>query len=262
MPALPPLGLLVAFLAPGAPPLADAEARLYRVWDPATLAPLVLAAVRVESRRLTLDAKAPGRSRPVEFRLRLWTNRTALLLDTTESFPLTVGPRWSDTVRVLPGSEGITGWTLLARHRSRGLLPSRVHDTPPLRGTTPMLSDIVISQGTTGTGWSTADGPVEASPHADFTRDRLLETFVQIRSRFALPGLQVRMTATRLRGGRPEPRQWLSLTTALSLQSGLTEQRRALDLREFPAGDWRISVELLTPAGREITAEWTDFRLR
>src|SRR5690606_27424073 len=60
MPALPPLGLLVAFLAPGAPPLADAEARLYRVWDPATLAPLVLAAVRVESRRLTLDAKAPG----------------------------------------------------------------------------------------------------------------------------------------------------------------------------------------------------------
>ena len=262
MPALPPLGLLLAFLAPGAPPLADAEARLYRVWDPATLAPLVLAAVRVESRRLTLDAKAPGRSRPVEFRLRLWTNRTALLLDTTESFPLTVGPRWSDTVRVLPGSEGITGWTLLAGHRSRGLLPSRVHDTPPLRGTTPMLSDIVISQGTTGTGWSTADGPVEASPHADFTRDRLLETFVQIRSRFALPGLQVRMTATRLRGGRPEPRQWLSLTTALSLQSGLTEQRRALDLREFPAGDWRISVELLTPAGREITAEWTDFRLR
>ena len=237
-------------------------ARLHRLRDPANDAPLAL--ITYALRLGDLDVDAAGTAR-VALTVRWWDTEDGRLRDTTLTRQHVV-PTGADTTRsltgfvTLPGSDGITTWSLVATQADRRGRSTGADETP-LAASTTRLSDLVLGGEGSGLVWRLHGEPLMIAPLGRIDRSRPATLYYQVQSDVARDSLFTRIIMTRARGLTPGTRADIDIRIPATLAAGLNEFIPEFDVSLLAAGEYRLEVVITDSGGATITRRATTITL-
>lgn len=222
-------------------------ATLSRVWDPASGA--TLAVVPYALRLGDLEIDPDSNTATIDLAVRQW-NPVITAWQATELTRQLRIPSSRDKdafvtgFLVVPSTEGVSAWSLVAGQGTDRLGRSFADRIPPLATGPLAISDVVLGTASQGQRWQTTGGrTVPLGPLGAYDRKQPVAVYWQTDSERGR--VKVRTTIRLLRTDRKGvPSVALEVATEGELNSGFTEYQREVGVAQLDAGSYRLEVEL------------------
>jgi hypothetical protein len=225
------------------------QARLHRLWDPLSGAPLALVTYAVPSKDLAIETQDMLRTTSLDIAIRQWDPGQNAWRDTTVTRRFTVPdtnvrrPTLTGFV-VLPSSPGVSSWSVVvsqpAQRRGRDYDVS----TPGLGHGDIELSDLVLGSAAQRLTWELHNVPISLAPTGAVDRTQPVSLYYQIRSANASTTLQTVVAMYRVKDGVEQQSAALQIEYDQPVRAGINEVAPTVDVSRLPVGAYRLEVQL------------------
>lgn len=224
-------------------------AQYLRVWEPGTGRPIALMPYAVRAGDLATTRLDDRRAAVFEVTARAYDRERNAWFDSTAVRRLRLADRTDDDARltglmVVPRTEAVTAWSVVVAQDSTRRGRAFGGALAPIEGSALVLSDLVLGASRQGLTWEAGGEPVTLAPLGTFRRDEPVEVFLQVKAHAAQPRARASFALYRITNGVRSVNPALELGFALPVGAGLTDIRRALDVRELEEGAYYLRVRV------------------
>lgn len=239
-------------------------ARMNRLWDPATGAPIALVTWAVKPGDLVVQTDHDVRTTRVEFDLRSWDGSAQRWQDT--AFTRRFNFNRSDVRHltgfiVAPASADVSSWSLVATQGAERRGRAWDVTAGPLDAGPVAISDLVLGQSGQGLTWAERGTDVLLAPLNAVSRTLPVSLYYQIRSNRVRPGLRTTIALYRVDGGVARDSASLQVGFAQDDRQGINEVAQTIDVSRLDKGTYRLEVRLTDAAGTLITRRGVELML-
>jgi hypothetical protein len=230
-------------------------ADVWRLWDPASGAPIQVLGLALPVRGLAFTGSGPNRSATVDVHFRQWTlpgvwRDTGFVRQIRVSESAGDDGTWFASV-IVPGAE-LPSWSVMVSQSTLRRGGAHLEVRPTVGGTDLELSDLVLGSAEQPLAWQNGVTAVPLAPIHAFSRKQSIQLYYQVRADTARPSVNVSITVRRIVDGLPTDESVLSMAFATTVKRGINEAQRELDHSHLPSGDYELGVEIQRPGGVRI----------
>ncbi|MEO8480383.1 MAG: hypothetical protein ABI542_12225, partial [Gemmatimonadota bacterium] len=222
-------------------------ATLSRVWDPRSGVTLAVVPYALRLGDVAFDPDSI--SATIDLAVRQWNPITTAWQSTEISQRIHLPVSRDDDSRltgflVVPSTDGVSAWSLVAGQGSDRLGRSFADRVPPLSTGPLAISDVVLGAASQGESWQTTGGrTIPLGPLGAYDRSQKVAVYWQTDSERAR--VSVRTTIRLLRTDRKGALSVaLEVATEGELAKGITEFQRDVGVAQLDGGSYRLEVEL------------------
>lgn len=230
-------------------------ARLHRLWDVGSAAPIAMVTYAVKAGDLATQ-KGPNNTKItlIDFDLRRWDAITNAWQDTAFTrrltLPDTSSKRSHLTGFVVSSSlPNVTSWSLVATQpdKRRGRMWDEI--TPPLGRGAVALSDLVLGQEGQGVTWTNRNTVIALAPLNAVDRAHLVSLYYQVRSERVVPRVHATVALYLVESGVARAEAALKVGFDQALHAGVNEFSPSLDVSRLDHGSYQLEVQLADERG-------------